>query len=102
MCPDTLFQSAMLNSLKRVSLVRKLAPFVAGGGILSVMYIALFHKLGYISTSADSMMPVIWVTALLATVVEALPIHQTFDDNLTVPVAAATVGQLLLHGLRTV
>ena len=67
-----------------------------------MMYIALFHKLGYIVASADSMMPVIWVTSLLATVVEALPVYQIMDDNLTVPVVTATVGQFLMHGLHTV
>lgn len=69
---------------------------------MSVIYIALFHKLGYIAASVDSVMPVIWVSSLLATVVEALPVHQTVDDNLTVPIAAATCGQLFMHGLRTV
>lgn len=74
---------------------------VAGGGVLSVVYIALFHRLGYIADSAYSMMPVIWLTSFFATVVEALPVHHALDDNLTVPVAAATVGQLLMHGLHT-
>ena len=85
---------------KWVTLFRDGAVFVAGGGILSVMYIALFHKLGYISASAVNMMPVIWITTLLATVVEALPVYHTLDDNLTVPVVAATVGQFLMYGLR--
>ena len=93
---------AILNFLKWFWLVRNSALLIAGGVILSLMYIALFHKLGYIAASADSMMPVVWVTSLLATVVEALPVHQTIDDNLTVPLTAATVGQLLMHGLHTV
>lgn len=47
------------------------------------------------------MMRVIWLTSLFATVVEALSVHQALDDNLTVPVAVATVGQLLMRGLHT-
>lgn len=63
-------------------------------------YIALFHKLGYFAASAYSMMPVIWTTSLLATIVEALPIHQRLDDNLTVPLVSAAVGQLFMQGLH--
>lgn len=90
-----------LRSLKVLLFVKTCILIVAGGGVLSVVYMALFHKLGYIANGAYSMMPVIWLTALCATVVEALPVHYTLDDNLTVPVAAAAVGQLLMHGLHT-
>ena len=64
-------------------------------------YIALFHRLGYFEASAHSMMPVIWGTSCLATIVEALPIHRTLDDNLTVPLVSAAVGQLLMQCLHT-
>lgn len=74
--------------------------FVAGGGVLSMTYIALFHKLGYFAANARSMMPVIWATSFVATVIEALPIHQRLDDNLTVPLVSAAVGQLLMRCLH--
>lgn len=59
-------------------------------------YIELFHHFGYYKEDVHTMMPVIWSTSLACTVVEALPIYQKLDDNLTVSVTAAAVGQLLI------
>ena len=47
------------------------------------------------------MMPIVLVTSLAATSVEALPIHQTLDDNLTVPLTAAILGQMLMQNTHT-
>ncbi|KAL3131034.1 hypothetical protein ABBQ38_000353 [Trebouxia sp. C0009 RCD-2024] len=93
------YGSAKLPFNHSKSWVGSLAMFT-GGGLLSMTYIALFHKLGYFAASAYSMMPVIWTTSLLATIVEALPIHQRLDDNLTVPLVSAAVGQLFMQGLH--
>lgn len=73
---------------------------LAGGGALSMLYIALFHKFGYYQASAQNMMPIILITSLAATVVEALPIYETLDDNLTVPLTAAIIGQVLMQNMH--
>ena len=52
--------------------------------------------MGYFDISKKSTVPVIWLTALLATIVEGLPIYSFVDDNFTVPLAAAVFGQLLV------
>ena len=58
-------------------------------------YIYLFGSLGYYQSSINSLLPVIWITSLVATLVEALPMYENLDDNLTVPLISAIVGQLL-------
>lgn len=65
-----------------------------------MLYIALFHKFGYYQASAQNMMPIILITSLAATVVEALPIYETLDDNLTVPLTAAIIGQVLMQNMH--
>ncbi len=66
---------------------------------MSMGCIALFHNLGYFKSTAHSMMSNIWMTSLMATLVEALPIYGWLDDNLTVPITASIVGQLLMPAL---
>ena len=63
---------------------------------MSMAYTALFHSLGYYEITMQRMMFSIWMTSLMATLVEALPIHGQLDDNVTVPIAAAAIGQLLM------
>ena len=64
---------------------------------MSVAYIALFHTIGYCRSTVQSMLTAIWTAAFVATFVEAMPIYRWLDDNLTVPVTAALVGQLLMR-----
>lgn len=68
----------------------------AGGAVVSTAYVTLFSSMGYFAISKKSTVPVIWLTALLATIVEGLPIYSFVDDNFTVPLAAAVFGQLLM------
>ena len=63
---------------------------------MSTAYITFFSSMGYFDISKKSTVPVIWLTALLATIVEGLPIYSFVDDNFTVPLAAAVFGQLLV------
>ena len=67
----------------------------AGGAVMSMVYIALFHSMGYFTNTMQNMLGVIWMTSLVATAVEALPIYGWLDDNLTVPATAAILGQIL-------
>ena len=71
----------------------------AGGGALSMLYIELFHKLGFYDATAQSIKSAVFVTSLAAAAVEALPMYHTLDDNLTVPLTAAAFGYLLLPGM---
>ena len=64
---------------------------------MSMAYIALFHVMGYIANPVQGMLGVVWVAAFVATTVEAMPIYGWLDDNLTVPVTAAVLGQLLMQ-----
>ena len=52
--------------------------------------------MGYFDISKEGTLLVVWLTAFLATIVEVLPIYSYADDNLTVPLAAAVFGQLLM------
>jgi len=67
----------------------------AGGAVMSMVYIALFHSMGYFTNTMQNMLGTIWMTSLVATAVEALPIYGWLDDNLTVPATAAILGQIL-------
>ncbi|KAL0028733.1 hypothetical protein WJX79_003020 [Trebouxia sp. C0005] len=66
-----------------------------GGAVMSMVYIALFHSMGYFTNTMQNMLGVIWMTSLVATAVEALPVYGWLDDNLTVPATAAILGQML-------
>lgn len=69
----------------------------AGGAVASTIYIAAFDALGYFNIQTKSMLPVIWLTSLAATIVEGLPIYSHCDDNLTVPVVTAFAGNWLMQ-----
>ena len=64
---------------------------------MSMAYIALFYTMGFCRSTVQSMLTAIWTAAFAATIVEAMPIYRWLDDNLTVPVTAAVVGQLLMR-----
>ncbi|KAL0047392.1 hypothetical protein WJX82_002228 [Trebouxia sp. C0006] len=56
---------------------------LTGGAVMSMVYIALFHSMGYFTNTMQNMLGTIWMTSLVATAVEALPIYGWLDDNLT-------------------
>ena len=63
---------------------------------MSTAYIAFFSWIGYLKSNVQSMLPVIWTASVAATLVEGLPIYRYVDDNLTVPIAAALSGEVIM------
>ena len=70
----------------------------AGGSALALAFIAYFQSFGYFSVG-EAVSPVLAGCALAATAAESLPVSDTLDDNLTVPVVAAATGAVLLSTL---
>jgi len=60
-----------------------------------MLQVVLFHSIGYFPNTMQNMLGIIWMTSLVATAMEALPIYGWLDDNLTVPATAAILGQIL-------
>lgn len=79
---------------KNKSVAGSAAMFLGGFG-LSMGLTALFHSLGYLDLSAAEAAPRLAVVAAACTAVEALPITAIVDDNISVPVLALVLGNLL-------
>ena len=73
---------------------------VAGGAVMSLAFIALFSALGYCPCGVQTLLPTVLSTSLVASGVESLPINQILDDNFSVPVITAVMGQFLLHAVQ--
>jgi farnesol kinase len=61
-------------------------------------YMCYLHRFGLVEQSW-AMAVAFGVTSLVAAVVESLPISTRLDDNLTVPLASALVGSLVLYSM---
>ena len=68
---------------------------LAGGTAMALAFITFFAHMGYFHMR-EGMLPVVAASALAATVAESLPVSDVLDDNLTVPVVAASSAALLL------
>lgn len=69
------------------------------GFSLSVLFIAYFHSLGYLSLSPSNCFCEVFIVSLSATLVESLPINQFVDDNISVPLTTFLMATLLLGPL---
>ena len=58
---------------------------------------ALFHSLGYLELTAAEAAGRLAVVAAACTLVEALPITDYVDDNISVPVLALVLGGVLFQ-----
>ncbi len=64
---------------------------------MSMGLVVLFTSLGYFDCDISSMAVTVAVVALVATLIESLPINKELDDNLSVPGVALLVGVLLVR-----
>lgn len=62
---------------------------------MAVGMIALFERLGHFECSLPAIAGSVAIIAAAATILESLPINEWLDDNLSVPVLAAVLGQYL-------
>lgn len=58
--------------------------------------VLLFVKLGFLTVDLWETLPAMAAIAVVATIVESLPINQMVDDNLSVPAVAAILGCMYL------
>ena len=56
----------------------------------------VFTKAGHLCLDVAANLPAVFVTVVLATIVESLPITRWVDDNFSVPFVAALSASLLL------
>lgn len=70
---------------------------VPGGFAMSMGLISLYTSLGFFECDIPSMAAMVAVVALIATLIESLPINKEVDDNLSVPGVALLVGALLVR-----
>lgn len=67
---------------------------------MSLAFIALYTALGYFPYGVQVLLPTVLSTSLVACAVESLPINQIVDDNFSVPVITAVMGQFLLQAVQ--
>ncbi|KAL3151728.1 hypothetical protein ABBQ38_012707 [Trebouxia sp. C0009 RCD-2024] len=84
---------------KAKSWAGSLAMFT-GGAVMSLAFIALYTALGYFPYGVQVLLPTVLSTSLVACAVESLPINQIVDDNFSVPVITAVMGQFLLQAVQ--
>jgi phytol kinase len=73
------------------------AAMFFGGLGMSTLLISYFSALGYLNMDIPSAFGALVAIAAVAAVIESLPINQTLDDNLSVPLSAAAMGVMLLQ-----
>jgi phytol kinase len=69
----------------------------AGGLGMALLLLWYFSALGYQNLEFSTSAGVLVVIALVATVIESLPINKILDDNLSVPGVAAVLGTMMLQ-----
>ena len=57
----------------------------------------IFQRAGYLSLNRADTIPAVATCALLATIVESLPITRWLDDNISVPITAAAAAAWLFQ-----
>jgi len=71
------------------------AMFIAGLAC-AVALLAIFSAAGHVSVSWQTALPALTAIAAAATLVEALPVNDAIDDNISVPSVAMVLAALLL------
>lgn len=66
-----------------------------GGFGLAVALISLFDRIGLFECTVSAIAGSVAIISASATLLESLPINSWLDDNLSVPVLAAVLGQYL-------
>lgn len=66
-----------------------------GGWALAVAFIAFFQHLGLFECTLTATAASVGGISAAAAFLESLPVNQYLDDNLSVPILAALLGQLL-------
>ena len=69
-----------------------------GGSALAVALLALLQASGSLDFEWGGMLGVVALVMLCSTVLEALPVNNLIDDNISVPLLAAGLSQYLLNG----
>jgi phytol kinase len=72
---------------------------LAGGSGMATGFVVLFCSLGYFDCDMGAMAGSIGTIALIATIIESLPVNKKLDDNISVPGAVALLGFLLRSAL---
>lgn len=72
------------------------AAMLVFGSLLSIGFVYLFQFFGCFAITPGSATTVVLLTALAATVVEALPVTERIDDNISVPITAVVAGSLAM------
>ena len=62
---------------------------------MSVAFLSYFHALGFFECSVKAMVGSLAIIAAISTAVESLPINNAIDDNISVPLVAATLGHFI-------
>ena len=74
------------------------AGMFVGGSALAVALLALLQASGSLDFEWEGMLGVVALVMLCSTVLEALPVNNLIDDNISVPLLAAGLSQYLLNG----
>jgi len=69
---------------------------------MAVGFVALFCAMGYFDCDMGAMTGSIAVIALIATIIESLPVNSKLDDNISVPGAVALMSFLLRSAMVAV
>lgn len=90
------FGSAKIPYNKQKSLAGSFSMFISGF-LIAVLMLYYFSSLGFFQLDWPSVVERLALVALVATIVESLPITEVIDDNLSVPISSMLMAYMLFR-----